>query len=222
MINSVGSSSSPQPAAATVSGGGKMGKHEFLQLFVAQMKNQDPMSPMKGDELAAQLAQFSSVEQLVSLNKTLEAQVNSNQAVVQALHNSSAMNMIGRTVHADGNLLEIPASGNASVTVDVGNAGGQGVLRIFDLNGREVGSRDLGNVPGGRRTVDIGSAGDGLPAGPYTYKLEITDTNKEPVRVVTYSTGKVDGIRYDSEGPVLSAGGMLIPLSAVIEVLPGA
>ena len=48
-----------------------MGKDEFLKLLVAQMKNQDPLNPMDGQQMAAQLAQFSSVEQLISANDTL-------------------------------------------------------------------------------------------------------------------------------------------------------
>ncbi len=43
-------------------------KDEFLQLFVAQLKNQSPLDPLKGHEFIAQLAQFSTVEQLTSLN----------------------------------------------------------------------------------------------------------------------------------------------------------
>ena len=50
---------------------GAMGKDAFLKLLVAQLKNQDPLSPSDGKEMAAQLAQFSSVEQLVSMNDTL-------------------------------------------------------------------------------------------------------------------------------------------------------
>ncbi|GJG86603.1 hypothetical protein tb265_17840 [Gemmatimonadetes bacterium T265] len=51
--------------------GGAMGKDQFLQLLVAQMKNQDPESPMDGTQMAAQLAQFSTVEQLQNANDTL-------------------------------------------------------------------------------------------------------------------------------------------------------
>ena len=51
--------------------GGKLGKEEFLQMLVTQMRYQDPMNPMEGQEFAAQLAQFSSVEQLVTANDTL-------------------------------------------------------------------------------------------------------------------------------------------------------
>jgi flagellar basal-body rod modification protein FlgD len=50
---------------------GDLGKDQFLQLLVAQLKNQDPMSPSDGKEMAAQLAQFSGVEQLVTANETL-------------------------------------------------------------------------------------------------------------------------------------------------------
>ncbi len=54
--------------------GGAMGKDQFLKLLIAQMQNQDPMSPMQGDQMAAQLAQFSSLEQLTNIGNTLEAQ----------------------------------------------------------------------------------------------------------------------------------------------------
>ena len=48
-----------------------MGKQQFLQLLVAQMKNQDPLNPMDGTQMASQLAQFSTVEQLQNANDTL-------------------------------------------------------------------------------------------------------------------------------------------------------
>ena len=50
----------------------KQTKDMFLKLLVAQMKNQDPMNPASPDQLAAQLAQFSSLEQLVGINEKLD------------------------------------------------------------------------------------------------------------------------------------------------------
>ena len=45
-----------------------MGQDEFLKMLVAQLKNQDPLNPMDGKDMAAQLAQFSTVEQLIAMN----------------------------------------------------------------------------------------------------------------------------------------------------------
>jgi flagellar basal-body rod modification protein FlgD len=66
--NSAGFASS----AITNAAGGAMGKDEFVKLLITQMKNQDPMNPMDGKDLAAQLAQFSSVEQLININAKLD------------------------------------------------------------------------------------------------------------------------------------------------------
>ncbi|HEX6925016.1 MAG TPA: flagellar hook assembly protein FlgD [Longimicrobiaceae bacterium] len=225
MINGVTTAASGVGATAAATAvskpNGAMGKEEFLKLFVAQMKNQDPLNPMEGQELAAQLAQFSSVEQLINLNQQLEAQADASASMIRALQNGSAANLIGREVYADGDALVVSEGGAGSVTVDVANSGGTGVLRIFDLSGKEVGSRELGSVPGGRRTIELGSAAEGLAPGGYTYKVELVDADGTAVPVQTYSHGTVDGIRYHADGPYLTSGPMLIPLGSVVEVVQG-
>ncbi len=47
-------------------------KDQFLKLLVAQLQNQDPLNPLEGEAFVAQLATFSSLEQLVSINKNIE------------------------------------------------------------------------------------------------------------------------------------------------------
>ena len=47
-------------------------KSQFLQLLVAQLKGQDPMNPMDGTEFVAQLAQFSSLEELINIREVME------------------------------------------------------------------------------------------------------------------------------------------------------
>ena len=52
--------------------GGEMGKNEFLQLLVTEMKNQDPLNPLDNKEMVAQLAQFSALEQMQNVSKQVE------------------------------------------------------------------------------------------------------------------------------------------------------
>ena len=48
-------------------------KNTFLQLLVAQLKNQDPLKPQDGAEFVAQLAQFSNLEQTIASREDLDA-----------------------------------------------------------------------------------------------------------------------------------------------------
>jgi flagellar basal-body rod modification protein FlgD len=50
---------------------GTVDKTEFLKLLVTQLRNQDPMNPVENQEFVAQLATFSSLEQLIAINKAV-------------------------------------------------------------------------------------------------------------------------------------------------------
>jgi len=71
-----------------------MGKEDFLTLLVAQLENQDPLNPDDATEFTAQLAQFSSLEQLFSLNKGMETLVAAGTGSDQL----STLNTIGKEV----------------------------------------------------------------------------------------------------------------------------
>lgn len=71
-----------------------MGKQDFLTLLVAQLQNQDPLNPDNPTEFTAQLAQFSSLEQLFSLNKSMEGLVTANADSDRF----STLNTIGKDV----------------------------------------------------------------------------------------------------------------------------
>lgn len=65
------STSNVTKAAATSKS--ELGKDQFLTILVAQLKNQDPMSPMENTEFIGQMAQFSSLEQLINIGKKIDS-----------------------------------------------------------------------------------------------------------------------------------------------------
>ena len=69
MIEGVTSQAAGLFSGGQVQPGGTLGKDEFLQLLVSQLRNQDPLNPAEPQEFAAQLAQFSSVEQLLNIGQ---------------------------------------------------------------------------------------------------------------------------------------------------------
>lgn len=217
MITSATAAPSPAPSAVTAPGG-IMGKDDFLQLLVAQLRHQDPLSPMEGAEFAAQLAQFSTVEQLTNLNEGLALVATLDEAVLHAVNTNAALGLIGREVHAFGNEAAVSSTGAGSVTFTVGGQGGQATLRLFDDAGREVASADLGVLSGGRQRVDLSQVASGLAPGKYTYRVDVLDADGRAVEVTTFTSGTVTGVRNGGNGPMLLIGPFEVPLGKVAEV----
>lgn len=77
-----------------------LGKDDFLRLLVAQLQNQDPLSPMEDKEFVAQMAQFSSLEQMANLNNNLTAFMAIQRARDEELALSRAVELMGLEVEA--------------------------------------------------------------------------------------------------------------------------
>ena len=89
--DAVSSGSSAKVNGAVSYAGQSMDRNAFLKLLVAQMQNQDPLKPMEDKEFLAQLAQFSSLEQMQNLNESLGTFAKGQTAV-------SSLALIGRDV----------------------------------------------------------------------------------------------------------------------------
>ena len=89
-IGAASALSSDQLAAASRAVSNELGKDAFLRLLIAQLSNQDPLNPMDDREFIAQMAQFTALEQMTQLNKTM-----SNMA---SMDKYSAVNYVGTTV----------------------------------------------------------------------------------------------------------------------------
>ncbi|HPD18863.1 MAG: hypothetical protein KA120_07870 [Candidatus Goldbacteria bacterium] len=82
-----------------------LGKTDFLEMLVTKLKYQDPFNPMTDESFIADLAQFSSLEQMQNLNTTIQSQaeameaLNINMIGLMLMQNTSqAASLIGKTI----------------------------------------------------------------------------------------------------------------------------
>jgi flagellar basal-body rod modification protein FlgD len=79
-ISSLTSTGTTSSGASTSLGGSAPSEQMFLQLLVAQLKNQDPLSPTDSTQFVSQLAQFSELEQVIGIRGDIETQLNGTTA----------------------------------------------------------------------------------------------------------------------------------------------
>jgi flagellar basal-body rod modification protein FlgD len=213
------SSGSASSSGTTTKSGSiaSIGKDQFLTLLVTQLKNQDPMSPMQPNEFAAQLAQFTSVEQLIQLNTAVNDQSAAVQVSTLAGQAALGASLIGKQVVAEGNGVTIPATGQGSIRADIGGTGGDATITLKDSTGKIVATRDLGSVAAGHRTLTLPAD---LPAGDYSYQLTVKDSKQASVTVTTYTSGVVSAVEFDSGQIMLRLGGLKTSLGSIAEIGP--
>jgi flagellar basal-body rod modification protein FlgD len=217
MISTTGSGTSG--TTGTTSGSqlerSQLGRDQFLTLLVTQLRNQDPLSPMQPYEFAAQLAQFSSVEQLTQLNDEMAHQSDSVDLATLIGKTNFGAGLLGRKVLAEGNQVTVTSSGPGSVKIDVGTGGGKGKLVVKDSTGHEVATRELGTLEAGRQTVTLPTD---LAPGAYTYEVTVTGAQDASVPVTTYTEGIVDGVSFKNGQIMLRIGGRDVQLESVAEI----
>jgi flagellar basal-body rod modification protein FlgD len=120
IITATNSSASSQPTTPA-NPAGTLGKDDFLKLFVTQLQNQDPMSPQDNSQFMAQMAQFTTLEQITNLS-TATSQLSFDTQVSQSVA------LIGKTVgytNADGVDVTGVATGvsidNGTILINVGD-----------------------------------------------------------------------------------------------------
>ncbi len=215
--NGIGAS---EAATATVmpgaSSAASLGKEEFLKLLTVQLAHQDPLNPMSNEAFVAQLAQFSSLEQMQNMAQSLEA----SKLLESSINNSLATGLIGRDVRTGSDGLTLEAGEPAEFYVGLADAG-HATATIRDAAGDVVRSLDLGRLPAGEGRVlwdGKDDAGNALGAGDYRVTIEATDAVGRPVVAQTATTGEVTGLRFVNGQTLLIVNGREVPLSEVVEV----
>ena len=194
-----------------------MGKDDFLNLLVAQLQHQDPLNPLESNEFTAQLAQFSSLEQLNNINQNL-VYLHQYQASIK---DSQAVSFIGKTVEAVGNTVQIDNGNPGKIHFDLADNAEVMQVNLYDPFGGYVQTIDMGALNKGRHSLQLpgwDQQGNQLPDGRYTFEIMGVGTAGKPVAATPFVSARVTGVSFGNETTYVLAGDSMIPVSEIRKV----
>jgi flagellar basal-body rod modification protein FlgD len=184
----------------------ELGQGDFLRLMIAQLRNQDPMKPMENGEFLGQMAQFSTVSGIESLNQTMSS-VTGALAANQALQ---AATLVERNALVAADSISIDGQDSISGVISLPPDVSHGVVSIRDNSGTEVARVAVENDGSGRARFEwSGDGPDGLPPGNYQIAAEYqsgSNTRSAP----TFLWGRIDSVSLFG-----GAGGMHMTLAGL-------
>ncbi len=172
----------------------QLDKDDFLKLFIAQLQNQDPLKPKEDYEMAAQMAQFNGLEQMLNLNKKIEDLVGiqkQGQAVTM-------IDYVGKEVSVEGGRALFDGKTFSGLSYKADMPINEAVLSVRDGSGTVVAEENIGVINAGEhkltQSVTKGKDGAPLRSGVYTASIKGKGPQGEPVALPFTSTLKVTGI----------------------------
>ncbi len=195
-----------------------MDQQAFLKLFTTQLKNQNPLDPMKNENFVAQLAQFSQLEATTNMAGTLKSYVDST-AGERMLASAS---LIGRKVSVEGAGAVLSNGQPVTATVQL-ESGADGMrVQVLDSKGAVVrtatyGPQTAGTVP---MTWDgRDDAGNALPDGNYQFRASAVVGGKNTNPAVSVMA-TVQSVQTASDGSLrlVVEGGQSVALNKVTTI----
>lgn len=206
-----------------------VGQDNFLQMLVAQLENQDPLNPQDSADFAAQLAQFTSVEQLMGMRAGIDELVAAFKEQDAGSGGASKLDpasLVGREVVVFGSQIEVDAERSPiSLPLRTAQTAVEASVRIYDaegglryqssilpvVDGREVALR------AGDHSFDFDPAAHNLPEGNYRVEFSAKGTDGAAVTILPMVTGLVTGAVVAGE-PAIRIGSRLFKIEDILEV----
>ncbi len=196
---------------------------QFLTLLMTQLKNQDPLNPLKNAELTSQLSQINMVSGIQSVNTSL-------QTLMKTFNESQALQaaaLIGKNVLIPGNSLPLTVDSNGNVKDSIAGLmleapASEVTLTIKNAAGAVVSVNDLGAQKEGVVSFSWDGKdqnGNLMPAGAYQYSVEAKMGN-EKIKATPMHYGTVYALSRDNNGSfVLDLGSSKVSLEEVQQII---
>lgn len=188
----------------------------FMKLLTAQIKNQDPLSPMDSTKFTEQLTQMTSVEQQLLTNDLLEKVIQNTGSGI-----STAISLLGREVTAAGDQSAI-RNGKAEWGYDLKGDAASVKFEVLDAAGNTIHQTLLDDVAAGKKTFAWNGkdlTGKQLPdGGPYTLRITAADSGLNAVAATTTVKGVVTGVEQADGKTLITVNGVKLEWEKVTSV----
>jgi len=176
----------------------ELGQEQFLELMIAQIRNQDPFKPLENGEFLTQIAQFSTVtgvQELQDSFTSLAGSLSSNQAL-------QASALVGRSVLVPSDAGVLTAGGTVSGSIDLPESAGEVRLQISNAAGEVIRTIPLGSQQAGSvGFVWDGIADDGSVVNPGLYQVTASSVrNGEQEALETFISDRVESVTLGRAG----------------------
>ena len=194
-----------------------LGKNDFLHLLITQLQHQDPLNPAESTEFTAQLAQFSSLEQLSNINENLK----NMELFQESITNSQAVSYIGTHITAQGNSVEVKDDQPAECHFELAEDANLVAISIYDANGAFVNTFETDSLSAGRQTAiwdGTDSNGNAVAHGVYRFEVQAADVNNEGVDITPLIRTLVTGVSFQGQTTHLITRLQTVAIEDVIDV----
>jgi len=210
-VTSATSSSTTKSASLTGASEKALGKDAFLQLLVTQMQHQNPLDPQDNSEFVAQLAQFSSLEGISSLNES----VTSISGALGSSRALQASSLVGRSVVVQNDKAVVDTTKSLNGSVVIPQSVSDATVTVSDANGKVVKTIDLGAQSAGNASFiwdGTNNSGEKVDPGTYSFSAKTT-VDGTSVALSTLLPATVTSVTLSQTG-----GEMMLNLSGVGQV----
>ena len=185
-----------------------VGKDEFLQLLIAQLQNQDPLNPVDNQDFSVNLAQFSQLEQLISINGAMEKFQGSNTS-------ESLASYLGHQVLLNDNTINVSNHNGGDITFKLPQNSTDVRVELLDSSNNVVETLSLGELNSGDYTATLTDLN--AISGSYTAQVSYLNQYGTYTNIDYSRSGTVSGFIPGSDTPLL-IGDMQVALSDIREV----
>lgn len=192
-------------------------KEAFLLLLITELKNQNPLDPMDNKDFIAQLTQFSTLEQITNMTKSIQNFLTLQQGALQA----QAASLIGKYAVVQTNQIAVSSGVAESIVFELEQAAPV-VIRIYDSNGNLVKEATSSSLDAGTHAYvwdARNNSGLTVSDGTYTYTVSKINSDGSETEIGGVEGGKIESVKFKSNQIYVYIGGKEYPLTSVVEII---